>query len=151
MSLQVITGKDGKTGIFIPLEDWNSLHTTVRPHSPIHELMEELSTPAPAKMIRQEYVLPSGLTIQEVEEESRKDVEAIYIDSFIKGLPQYYEDDRTKGEKDVIRAMPDGSEDLVEFDLQTGEDTFIRQLLPAGQGKFAYLLQDDRYISRKKR
>jgi hypothetical protein len=112
--------------------------------------MEELSTPASSNLLRKDHILPSGLTIQEVEEQSRKNVEAIYIDAFIKGVPQYYEDDRTKGEKDVIRAMPDGSEDLVEFDLQTGQDTFIKQLLPAGQGKFAYLLQDHRYISRVK-
>lgn len=141
MSLQVITGKDGKRGIFIPLEDWNSLHTTVRPHSPIHELMEELSTPVSFGTLQKDHVLPSGLTIQEAEKESRKNVEAIYMDAFKNGKSRYYEDDRVTGEKELIRAMPDGSEDLVEFDWKTGQETFVRNLLPAGQGKFAYLLQ----------
>ena len=150
MSLQVVTGKDGKRGLFIPVEDWHVLQTTVRPHSPIHELMEELSAPATSKTLKQEHILPSGLTPQQAEAESFKNVEAIYIDAFIKGVPQYYEDDRTTGEKDIVRAMPDGSEDLVEFDLQTGRETFVRHLLPAGQGKFAYLLSDDRYMSRVK-
>jgi hypothetical protein len=141
MSLQVITGKDGKRGIFIPLEDWDNLRTTVTPHSPIYELMEKLSEPAPFNLLRKDHILPSGLTIQEVEEEGRKNVEAIYMNAFKNGKSRYYEDNRVTGEKELIRAMPDGSEDLVEFDLQTGEETFVRNLLPAGQGKFAYLLQ----------
>jgi hypothetical protein len=146
MALKVIVGKDKKdSGVLIPLEDWDQLNTTVKPHTPIYNLMEELTVPAAIRPVKEGYMLPSGLTIQEAEQVSRNNVEDIYIKAFAKELPRYYEDERCTGEKNMIRANPDGSEDLVDFNWQDGTETFIQHLVPPGKGKFAYLLHDARY------
>lgn len=97
------------------------------------------------ELIEEGYMLPSGLTIQEAERVSRNNVEDIYIMAFAKELPRYYEDERCTGEKNMIRANPNGSEDLVDFNWQNGNETFIENLVPSGKGKFAYLLHDARY------
>ena len=151
MALKVIVNSDKKpSGVFIPLEDWAELNGTVKPYSPIYDLMEELTLPQTSIKFREGYVLPSGVTVKEVEQLSRTNVEAIYIDAFLKGIPRYYEDERCTAEKQAIRAMPDGSEDLTDFDWQTGKQTFIKKLVPAGKGKFAYLLHDLRYLKQAK-
>lgn len=97
------------------------------------------------KVIEERYMLPSGLTIQEAEQVSRNNVEEIYIKAFAKELPRYYEDERCTSEKNMIRANPDGSEDLVDFNWKDGTETFIQKLIPPGKGKFSYLLHDARY------
>lgn len=146
MALKVVIGKnEADSGVLIPLKDWEQLNATVKPHTPIYELMEKLTVPEEIRSVKEGYVLSSGLTIQEVEAESRDNVEDIYIKAFAKGLPRYYEDERCTSEKHMIRANPDGSEDLVDFDWQTGAETFIKNLFPAAKGKFAYLLYDPRY------
>lgn len=151
MALKVVIGKnEAESGVFIPLKDWAQLNATVKPHTPIYDMMEELLTvPADVRKVKEEYILPSGLTIQEAEQESRSNVEEIYIRAFAKELPRYYEDERCTGEKNMVRANPDGSEDLVDFDWQTGTETFIKNLLPPGKGEFAYLLRDPRYLKLK--
>lgn len=98
----------------------------------------------------EEYILPSGLTINQAEDQSHVKIETIYIEAFAKGLPMYYEDERCTEDKQMICAMPDGSEDLVDFDWATREKTFIKHLVPSGKGKFAYLLNDPRYLKQVK-
>jgi hypothetical protein len=152
MALKVIVGSDKKnSGVLIPLEDWEQLNATVKPHTPIYDLMEELTVPADIRSFKEGYILPSGLTIQEGEQVSQKNVEDIYIKAFAKGFPRYYEDERCTGEKNMIRANPDGSEDLVDFNWQNGTEQFIKHLIPAGKGKFAYLLYDPRYLKLKEK
>ena len=98
---------------------------------------------------REENILPSGLSLNQAEEEGFKLVEAEYIKSFISGHSRYYSDERSAGKKQSIRANADGSEDLIEFDRQTGNETLIRNLVPVGKGKYAYLLRDPRFLSQK--
>ena len=150
MSLKIVLDQNQQaSGVFIPLEDWKQLNATVRPNTPLYELMEELTVPNKIREIRQNYILPSGFTMEEAEHISRSNVEDIYIKAFAKGIPRYYKDERCTGEYNSIKANPDGSEDLVDFDWQTGQDTFIKNLLPAGKGKYSYLLHDSRYLALK--
>jgi hypothetical protein len=107
--------------------------------------MEELTLSPEIKKFKEEYILPSGISIKELEKKSRSKIEEIYMDAFSKGLPRYYEDERCAGGEYVIRAMPDGSEDLINFDWETRNEVLVRHLLPPGQGKFAYLLKDPRF------
>ncbi len=44
------------------------------------------------RLFKEEYVLPSSHTIQEVEELSGKILEGIFINAFAKGLPRHYID-----------------------------------------------------------
>lgn len=146
MALQVVMNNEKKpSGVFIPLEDWAELNDTVRPSSPIYDLMEELTLSPEIRKFKEEYHLSSGRSIKEVERSSRNRIETIYIDAFAKGLPRYYKDDRCTNKKNLIRANPDGSEDLIDFDWKTREEVLVRHLVPTGQGKFAYLLNDSRF------
>ena len=99
----------------------------------------------------EEYILPSGLTVKEAEEQSQNNVEAIFIETFAKGFPIYYKDERCTEKRHLIRAMPDGSEDLIDFEWETEKETLIKQLLPPGDGKFAHLLNDPRYLKQAKK
>lgn len=142
MALQVITDNNKNPyGVFIPIEGWAKLNNTVRPSSPIYELMEKLTLPPETQKCKKEYQLSSGRSIKEVERSSRNRIEGIYIDAFAKGLPRYYKDDGCTSKKNLIRANPDGSEDLINLDWKTREEVLVRHLLPAGQGKFSYLLR----------
>ena len=98
---------------------------------------------------RTEHILPSGLTPKEAKKESHRLVEEDYIGAFARGHSRYYEDERCTDEKEVIRAMPDGSEDLVDFDWETREAVFIKKLQPPGKGKYAYLLLRSNKIQNK--
>lgn len=151
MALQVVMSNEKKpSGVFIPLEDWAKLNDTVRPSSPIYDLMEELTLSPEIRKFKEEYILPSGSSVREVERSSGGRIEAIYMDAFANGLPRYYKDDRCMDLQNLIRAMPDGSEDLINFDWKTREEALVRHLLPAGQGKFAYLLNDPRFQNKSK-
>ncbi len=90
--------------------------------------------------------LPSGYSIQEAEELSGKSVEEIYINAFSQGLPIYYKDDRCKNNREAVRAMPDGSEDLIDYDWQIEKECFLKKLAAPGHGKYAYLLKDPRFV-----
>jgi hypothetical protein len=74
-------------------------------------------------------VLSSGRTVTETEEEAQKITDELYADAFRKGIPMFYKDDRSKALTQFIRADPNGSEDLVDFDVTKGEYTIIKNLL----------------------
>ncbi|MHB1921702.1 MAG: hypothetical protein ACYCOO_05640 [Chitinophagaceae bacterium] len=55
--------------------------------------------------------------------EQKKSGDDLY-NAFSKGLPRYFDDERSKGVGQAIRAMPDGSEDLVDFDWRIRKGNF---------------------------
>ena len=59
--------------------------------------------------------LPNGKTIKEVNEEVRKEVERIYLEGWAKGISIPFWDK----EGNYYLANPDGSEDLVSYDINT--------------------------------
>src|SRR5690606_18794101 len=83
--------------------------------------------------------MPNGLTVAETNEKMAKLTEDIHRDAFSKGVPMFYRDERAKAPKEFIRANPDGSEDLVSYDLTTRNYSVIKSLLPAGKGYWSKL------------
>ncbi len=79
--------------------------------------------------LKSEAVLSSGRTVTDTEEEAQKIIDNLYADAFRKGIPMFYKDDRSKALTQFIRANPDGSEDLVNFDVAQGEYMLIKNLL----------------------
>ncbi|MFC0261383.1 MULTISPECIES: hypothetical protein [Cyclobacteriaceae] len=87
-----------------------------------------------------EEIIPGiGRTLDQSRKESQENVEGLYREAFSKGVFMVYQDDRVKSEDQFIRANPDGSEDLVEFDEYKSEWHLVSPLVGSGQGRWAYL------------
>jgi hypothetical protein len=68
-------------------------------------------------------------------------IENLYVELWEKGLTPKYWDERCKSDSESISANVDGSEDLLLFNSENRTYTFLRQITPPGQGKFAYLTE----------
>ena len=79
--------------------------------------------------------LPNGLTAKEVNEAVRREVERIYLESWLQGVSVPFFDD----EGNTYLANPDGSEDKVSLDRRTRTYNVIMRTAQPGQGKYAYL------------
>jgi len=88
-----------------------------------------------------------GKTVRELEAESRSIVDLIYIEDFAKGVSTAYKDERCAHPRQFIRAHPDGSEDLILYNLVSEEEIVLQRLAEPGKGKRSYLLQDPRYLT----
>lgn len=80
--------------------------------------------------------LSNGKTIKEVNEEVRKEVERIYLEGWAKGIAIPFWDK----EGNYYLANPDGSEDLVSYDVNTRSYQIISRTADKGKGRYAYLL-----------
>jgi hypothetical protein len=90
-------------------------------------------------------VLASGLTVAETERRMNERIANLYVEFWEKGLTPKYRDDRCKSDKEFISANADGSEDLLLFDSEKRSYTFLRQLVPPGQGEFTALTERIRH------
>jgi hypothetical protein len=86
--------------------------------------------------MNQNFRLSNGKTIAQVENEMKLGIEKLYLDAWAKGISVPYRDENYQ----LHLANPDGSDDLVEFDTDTKQYTFISRSADAGKGRFAYLL-----------
>ena len=86
--------------------------------------------------MNQNFRLSNGKTIAQVENEMKLGIEKLYMDAWAKGISVPYRDENYQ----LHLANPDGSDDLVEFDTDTKQYTFISHSADAGKGRFAYLL-----------
>jgi hypothetical protein len=91
--------------------------------------------------VKTKTVLSNGRTVAEVEIEAKKITDNLYADAFSRGISLYYKDERTKNSTEFIRANPNGSEDLVIFDLIAREYSLVKNLVPAGQGRWSHVLR----------
>ena len=80
-------------------------------------------------------LLPNGLTAKEVNEAIRREVERIYLESWLQGVSVPFFDD----EGNIYLANPDGSEDRVSLDRRTRTYNILMRTAQPGQGKHAYL------------
>ena len=80
-------------------------------------------------------LLPNGLTAKEVNEAVRREVERIYLESWLQGVSVPFFDD----EGNTYLANPDGSEDKVSLDRRTRTYNVIMRTAQPGHGKHAYL------------
>ena len=88
------------------------------------------------KVMNKDTILPNGKTVGQVEAEMRLAVEQIYRDNWAKGLSVPYRD-----ENGILHlANPDGSDDLVEFNIDSKSFKLLSRYSEPGQGRFAYLL-----------
>lgn len=74
-----------------------------------------------------------------LKKESQENVEALCWKAFSKGVSMDFLDERVKSKDQSIRANPDGSENLVELDINTREWHLLTPLVGAGQGRWVYL------------
>ena len=81
--------------------------------------------------------LSNGKTIKQVNEEVRKEVERIYLEGWAKGISIPFWDDKGN----YYLANPDGSEDLVNYDVETRSYQVLSRVAQAGQGRYAYLIK----------
>ena len=80
-------------------------------------------------------LLPNGLTAKEVNEAVRREVERIYLESWLQGVSVPFFDD----EGNTYLVNPDGSEDKVSLDRRTRTYNVIMHTAQPGHGKHAYL------------
>ena len=75
--------------------------------------------------------LPNGKTVKEVNEAVRREVERIYVESWLQGVSvPFFEDDGT-----TYLANPDGSEDKVTLDRRTRTYNIIMRIAKPGCGR----------------
>lgn len=80
--------------------------------------------------------LSNGKTIREINNAVHDEVERIYLEAWAKGISvPYFENEK------IFLANPDGSDDEVNFDVNTRKYTIIRRIAAPGKGKMGYLLQ----------
>ena len=80
--------------------------------------------------------LSNGKTIKEVNDEVRKEVERIYLEGWAKAISIPFWDK----EGNYYLANPDGSEDLVNYNVSTRSYQIISRTADKGKGRYAYLL-----------
>lgn len=80
-----------------------------------------------------EQIMPNGLTISQINKSLEKRTEEIYREAFSKGIPKLYWDERSGPANEYVRANPDGSEDLILYDIDTMTCKVLKSLLPPGK------------------
>ena len=135
---EIKNGEGNISGIMIPVSDFSEIRDSVKEGTRFYNYLQELLSSSSESDEDQE-ILSNGRTITETNRLSASLAGQIYAYAFEKDVAMFYRDDRSLGEHEFIRANPDGSEDLIEFDIETRKDTFLRNLLPAGKGQYANL------------
>lgn len=140
MNLKELRNDHGELiGIVFPTEDIETLKDSLNTDSEIFKLLSGLL--ASDKAVEQNSrSMPNGLTVEETNSKTFTTTENLYKNAFSKGIAMYYQDERSNAPQEFVRANPDGSEDLVKFDLPTRSYSIIKKLVPADEGRWAYLL-----------
>lgn len=81
--------------------------------------------------------LPNGKTVKQVNDEVRKEIEKIYLESWAKGISVPFWD----AEGNTYLANPDGSEDKVLLNRELRKYSVIARSANPGMGRYAYLLR----------
>jgi hypothetical protein len=148
--VKIVVNKDKKnTGIFIPIESFEQIRPSIRAGSLIDKMMDELTESENMREMKLES-FNSNISLKDSETIQQYKREEFYIATFLSGKPVYYKDNRCTSPSDIIRAEADGSEILINYDWQTNMETEIQLLSDRGEGKYAYLLHDPRFLNSKK-
>jgi hypothetical protein len=147
--IKIVVNKDKKnTGIFIPIEDFEQIKPSIKAGSIIDKMMDELTESEKMREMKQKS-FDSEMSMKDSETIQQYKLEEFYISTFLSGKPVYYKDKRCISPSDIIRAEADGSETLINYDWQTNMETEIQKLANQGEGKYAYLLHDPRFLKEK--
>jgi hypothetical protein len=148
--IKIVVNKDKKnTGIFIPIEDFEHIKPSIKAGSQIDKIMTELTESEKMRDMKSK-PYDSNMSLTESEIIQQYKLEEFYISTFLSGKPVYYKDKRCRSPLDIIRAEADGSEVLINYDWQTNMETEIQILANKGEGKYAYLLRDPRFLSKNR-
>lgn len=141
MKMTVLKNESGiLSGVVIPIEELDELRSSLKKDSEFFKALEGILSGPKSQSGKPEIVLASGLTLPQFESKTLEITSKLYSDAFHKGLPMYYKDHRTQESAYFVRANPDGSEDLVSFNPEKREYSFIKQLAPAGKGYWSHLI-----------
>jgi len=128
MNIKVLKNKSGiVSGVVIPTEDLHEVKVSIKKDSELYQVIVDLLTEQPNSP-KSEIVLSHGKTIAETESDALVLTRALYADAFRKGIPMFYKDRRIQHSNEFVSANPDGSEDLVSFDVPTRSYTLIKNL-----------------------
>jgi hypothetical protein len=148
--IKIVVNKDKKnTGIFIPIESFEQIRPSIKAGSLIDKMMDELTESENMREMKLESY-DSNISLKDSETIQQYKREEFYISTFLSGKPVYYKDNRCISPSNIIRAEADGSEMLINYDWQTNMETEIQMLAGHGEGKYAYLLHDPRFLNSKK-
>lgn len=140
MKLKEIRDKQGVlSGVVIPTDHFKELKENLKTGSKFFDYFDSLQSDRDDEKRNLEQLMPNGLTVAETNERTAKVTEEIHREAFSKGTPMFYRDERTKAPREFIRANPDGSEDLVNYDMTTRSYSIIKPLLPMGKGYWSKL------------
>jgi hypothetical protein len=139
MRLTKIKNERGElAGILIPPSEFTAVINDVKKGSPLHQqlqgLMESKEHPEVDAVL-----LPTNHTTEQANAPMLAMAEEAFRLVFAMGQPYYYNDGRCGNPGELIRANPDGSEDLVACNFAQGGMYVIKQLAAPGSGQFAYL------------
>ncbi|MDR1583944.1 MAG: hypothetical protein LBS55_11945 [Prevotellaceae bacterium] len=144
--VKIVVNKDKKnTGIFIPIEDFENIKPSIKAGSQIDKMMDELTESEKMREMKSKS-FNADMSLKDSETVQQYKLEEFYISTFLSGKPVYYKDNRCRSPLDIIRAEADGSEIMISYDWQTNMETEIQTLANKGEGKYAYLLHDPRFL-----
>jgi hypothetical protein len=147
--IKIVVNKDRKnTGIFIPIEDFEHIKPSIKAGSVIDRIMDELTESEKMREMKSK-TFDADMSFKDSETMQQYKLEEFYIATFLSGKPVYYKDKRCLAPSDIIRAEADGSETLINYDWQSNMETEIQKLAGRGEGKYAYLLHDPRFLKGK--
>ncbi|WP_157278554.1 hypothetical protein [Olivibacter sitiensis] len=140
MKLKEIRDEQGAiSGVLIPTDDFKELKESLKTGSKFFDYFDNLQSDRDNEKRNLDQLMPNGLTVAETNEKTAKITEDIHREAFSMGVPMFYRDERAKAPKEFIRANPDGSEDLVSYDMATRSYSVLKSLLPAGKGYWSKL------------
>jgi hypothetical protein len=141
MKLRELKNENGLlSGLIIPAEDFTELKESIKSGTAFFQYLDRLLSGQEIQDSISQPILPNGLTIAETNNITAIATERLYMDAFDKQIPMFYRDGRLKNPKEFIRANPDGSEDLVSYDIEKRDYTLVKKLMPPGKGYWSYLI-----------
>jgi len=94
-------------------------------------------------MDKSQIFMSSGVSAQAFEDAVAATTTALYRHAFSLGLSLNNRDSRCEADGEFVKFNPDGSEDLYCMGDDFKTEIFIRQLVPPGEGKWAYLQKSE--------
>ncbi len=89
--------------------------------------------------------MSSGVSACAFEDAADTNTVELYRQAFSLGLSLNNRDSRCQADAEFVKFNPDGSEDLYCMGEDLKTEIFIHQLVPPGQGKWAYLQMGEIY------
>lgn len=141
MKLKEIRNDQGLiSGVMISTEDFKEVKASLKPNTTLFQYMDNLQASIDQQERAVNEVMANGRTVAETNELTAKATLDVYRNSFSRNVPVRYKDERTLSPDEFVQANPDGSEDLVKYNLTSRSHTVIKRLVEKGKGNIYQLL-----------